>query len=265
MKCKVTMHNYHQTETIEETLDRRVPEMRCYGDKIKQLIADIDENKDELEHRKVEVKAAFEKCRKDAEMQLQKIIDRATEDYNALLKELDIKEEEVVSQIRLERKQEYEQLVEWMETCSESARGATLMQEIQSGLGKRMKYLAELEILARSHDRCIIPKLVHGTGNLSVKANAIGEIEYETVKVLGMQRQTDCRNPVIPFKEILQRKFKQNNQIQLKGRCRRISLIQGNIWAARCECKCIQVIDLEGKLKKEISFTFKPHSVREAP
>ena len=62
--------------------------------KLKELIADIDENKHELENRKVEVKAAFEKCRKDAEIQLKRITDRATEDYKALLKDLDIREEE---------------------------------------------------------------------------------------------------------------------------------------------------------------------------
>ena len=116
IKCKVTIHESHKTETIEDTLERVLPEIEGYCDKIKNLIADIDENKDDLEARKVEVKEAFEKCHKDAEIQLQKIIDRATEDYNALVKQLDIREEEEVDKIRLERKKEFEQLVEWMKT-----------------------------------------------------------------------------------------------------------------------------------------------------
>ena len=73
--CKVTLHDSHKAETVQDTLERVLPEMKGYCDKIKKLIVDIDDNKDELETRKLEVKVAFEKCRKDAEMQLQKIDD----------------------------------------------------------------------------------------------------------------------------------------------------------------------------------------------
>ena len=113
--------------------------------KIRELIADIDKNKDELKNKEAEVKDAFEKCRQDAEIKLQKIVDRATEDYNALVKELDIKEEEEVDKIKLNRQKEYEQIVEWMEICTESAKGVTLMHEIQTLLGKRLKELAEIK------------------------------------------------------------------------------------------------------------------------
>ena len=101
MKCKVTIHDSHKTETIEDALERMMPEMDKYCEKIQQLIADIGVNKDELETRMAQVKVAFETCRQDAEMQLHKIIDRATEDYNALVKELDIKEEEEMDKIKL--------------------------------------------------------------------------------------------------------------------------------------------------------------------
>ena len=44
-----------------------------------------------METKNSKVKYAFEKCPQGAEIQLHKIIDRATEEYNALVKELDIK------------------------------------------------------------------------------------------------------------------------------------------------------------------------------
>ena len=99
MICRETDHESHKTETIDATLERVLPEIERYCGKIKELIADIDENKDELEARKTEVKAA--KCRQDAEIQLQVIIDRATEDYHVLVKELYIREEEEVEKTRL--------------------------------------------------------------------------------------------------------------------------------------------------------------------
>ena len=99
IKCKVTDHNKHGTETIDDTLKRVLPEMDGYCDKIKQLIADIDMNKDTLKTRKDEIRAAFSRCHQDAKIKLQKIVDRATEDYNALVKELEIREEEEVDKI----------------------------------------------------------------------------------------------------------------------------------------------------------------------
>ena len=134
--------------------------MHSYCEKIQQLIADIDGNKSELETRKAEVKAAFDKSRKDAELYLQKIIDRATEDYKALVLELNIKENEEVDKIRLDRQKEYQQVVEWLKTCTESAKGVTLMQEIQTSLRKRMKQLAELKTIANSQDKLSLPELV---------------------------------------------------------------------------------------------------------
>ena len=81
------------------------------------------------------------------------------------------------------------------------------MSEIQTGLGKRMKYVAEIKIIAKSQDRVSLPKLVHSGGNFSMEDNVIGEIQYLSVKLLQVQQQTDSRCPEKPFKEILQGKF----------------------------------------------------------
>ena len=199
---------------IEDALERVLPEMEVCCEKIKHLIDDIEKNRSKLETRKTEVKAAFEKCRQDAEIQLQKIIDRATEDYNALVKELNIKEEEEVNKIRLDRQKEFTQLLEWMNTSTESVKGVTLMHEIQTSLGKRLRELAELKTIARSQERLSLPELILIEGNFSVENNVIGKIQYATVKIL---KFADCRNPEKPFKDILQGKFQQSKQIKLKG------------------------------------------------
>ena len=44
-----------------------------------------------------------------------------------------------------------------------------------------------------------------------------------------------------------------------------MSLIEGDIWAAVPSAKCIQVIDEEGNIKREISCKYKPYSVKKAP
>ena len=264
IKCKVTKHESHRTETIEATLERVLPEIEGYCEKIKRLIADIDQNKNELETWKSEVKADFQKCRKDAAMQLQKIIDRATEDYNNLMKELDIREEEAAERITLDRKKEFEQLVEWMKICTEMTKGVTLIDEIQSSLGDRMKELAKLETIV-SNDYVQVPEMVLGVGNFSVEENVIGEIQYTTVKMLQGKLEANWRNPKKPFKDILEGDFKQNKEIKLKHWCKRISFIRGDIWAAVDGANCIQVIDIEGNIRREIDCSFKPYSVKQAP
>ena len=139
-------HEPHKTETVAGALWRVLPEIEIYCHKIKKLIANIDNNKDEFENRKNEIHAEFEMCRKDAEIQLQKIIHRATEDYNALVKELDVRVLNEMDKIRLEKKKEYEQHVGWIETCKQSAEGVTLLQEVQSGLKKKYEVLGRTKV-----------------------------------------------------------------------------------------------------------------------
>ena len=77
--------------------------------------------------------------------------------------------------------------------------------------------------------------------------------------------QGACRNPQKPFKEILQGDFKQVTHYLLKDGCKRIYVIQGDIWVAQSCTTSIQVIDVEGKPKQEISGPFRAWSVKEAP
>ena len=152
----------------------------------------------------------------------------------------------------------------WKETCTESTKGVTLMQEIQNGLGRRMKYLAELTTISKSHGSVKLPEFVVSAGNLSVEENVIGETQYTAVNILRAKKQANYRNPEKPFKDILRGKFEQIKQIRLKGWCKRMSFIKGDIWVAVPDKGCIQVIDVGGSRKGEISCAFKPYSVKES-
>ena len=79
------------------------------------------------------------------------------------------------------------------------------------------------------------------------------------------QKQTEYRSPERPFKDIFQGKFKQIEQISLLYGCNRMSVIQGDIWVAVFGDYCIHVIGLKERRKREIRFTFRPSSVKEAP
>ena len=76
--------------------------------------------------------------------------------------------------------------------------------------------------------------------------------------------KNQCRNPEKPFKEILQGKFKLSKQIKLH-KCKRMVFIEGEIWVADFGTKCIKVIDVEGNTRSEISCSFTPYSVKQAP
>ena len=265
IKCKVTKHEAHKTETVEDTLERILPEMEIHSEKIKLLLTDIDNNKDELDAKKLEVKASFDKCRKDGENKLQQIIDTATEDYNALVKELDIREEQELEKLRVDKRKELESLLDWMKTCNETARGVTLMEQVQSGLGRRMKQIAEITIIEKSLDRLKLPSLVINEGKSSGEGNVIGKIQYDSSRILKKEKLIDYRNPDMPFKEMLKRDFKIDKEVPLKGRCTRISMVCGDIWAAISDKNCIQVIDIDGNVKHDIACAFQPYSVKEAP
>ena len=265
IKCKVTKHEAHKTETVEDTLERILPEMEIHSEKIKLLMTDIDNNKDELDAKKLEVKATFDKCRTDGENKLKQIIDTATEDYNALMKELDIREEEELEKLRVDKRKEFESLLDWMKTCNEAARGVTLMEQVQSGLGRRMKQIAEMKTIKMSTDRLKLPSLVINEDNISEQGNVIGKIQLELSKILTKQKRIGCRNPSRPFKEILNRKFKIYKEVELNGGCTRISIVRRDIWAAVSDNYCIQVIDIDGNVKHDIACKFTPYSAKEAP
>ena len=265
IKCKVTRHETHKTETVEDTLERVLPDVEGYSEQIKLLVADIDTNKDELDAKKLELKAAFEKCRNDGEAKLQQIIDTATEDYNALVKELEIREEEELEKLRIDQRKEFESLLDWMTTCNKSAKGVILMEQVQSGLGRRMKQIAYMNTIEESTERLKFPSLVINEGTNLLVNNIIGQIEYGSSKILNKQKQIDPRIPDVPFKEILNKNFKIDKEVKLKGRCTRMSMVCGDIWAPIPDGKCIQVIDLDGNIKHDIACTFQPYSVKEAP
>ena len=265
IKCKVTRHETHKTETVEDTLERVLPEIEGYSEQIKLLVADIDTNKDELDAKKLELKATFEKCRNDGEAKLQQIIDTATEDYNALVKELEIREEEELEKLRIDQRKEFESLLDWMTTCNKSAKGVILMEQVQSGLGRRMKQIARMDTIEKSTERLKFPSLIINEGTSLLINNIIGQVEYGSSKILNKQKQIDPRIPDVPFKEILNRNFEIDKEVKLKGRCTRMSVVCGDIWAPIPGGKCIQVIDLDGNIKPEIACAFQPYSVKEAP
>ena len=80
-----------------------------------------------------------------------------------------------------------------MKTCTKSAKGVTLMHEIQTSLGKRLKELAEIKTIVKSQDKLNLPELVLNEWNFPVEQNVIGQIRYTAVTVL--KNQADCRNP----------------------------------------------------------------------
>ena len=72
INCKVTQHESHKTETVEDTLKRILPEVSRCVEEVKQHISNISENKGELQSTMDEVKTAFAKARTNNKRNMEK-------------------------------------------------------------------------------------------------------------------------------------------------------------------------------------------------
>ena len=66
IQCKVTLHDHHRTETIKDTLQRLLPEVKANMGKLQEQITAFDQDRDVLSSKIQDVKDAFTKCKDDA-------------------------------------------------------------------------------------------------------------------------------------------------------------------------------------------------------
>ena len=243
IKCKVTQHESHKTETIEDTLERILPEVSTCVEKVKEHIADIESNTEYVESKIKAIKDEFSQCRKQIKMAL------------------DVKEQEELQKLQgwLNKKVEYGQLVEWVSTCNETAKGVSLMGEIQTGLFGKLKKVSSSLKMSDTRFHLDFPEF-----NLSDAKDQMRNVEvmYKPSSVFKAP-VVDGRTPPVLYTTMFSKQLVSQKEVHLKGRCTRISIIDGNIWAPVPGNNIIQIFNLKGEELPLIKFNSGPRSVKQ--
>ena len=243
IKCKVTQHESHKTETIEDTLERILPEVSNCVEIVKEHITDIESNTEYMESKIKAIKEAFSQCRKQIKLAL------------------DVKEQEELQKLEdwLNKKAEYGQLVEWVNTCNQTAKGVSLMGEIQTGLFGKLKNISSSVKMSNTRLCLDFPEF-----NLIDVKDQLRNVQvmYKPSSVF-KPLVVDGRAPPIPYTDMLSKQLASQKEIYLKGRCTRISIIDGNIWAPVTANNIIQIFNLEGEELPSVEFNSGPRSVKQ--
>ena len=120
IQCKVTLHENHRTETIKDTLQRLLTEVKANMGKLQEQVIAFDQDHDVLSSKIQEVKDAFTKCKDEAGNNLNEVIEKLKIEHKDMIKQLEIKEEEEVSKLEVARdelertKKEISHVCEWV-------------------------------------------------------------------------------------------------------------------------------------------------------
>ena len=243
IKCKVTQHESHKTETIEDTLERILPEVSTCVEIVKEHIADIKSNTEYMESKIKAIKDAFSQCRKQIKLAL------------------DVKEQEELQKLEgwLNKKAEYGQLVEWVNTCNKTAKGVSLMGEMQTGLFGKLKKVSSSLKMSDTRFNLDFPEF-----NLSDAKDQIRNVEvmYKPSSVF-KPPVVDGRAPQVLYINMFSKQLVSQKEICLQGRCTRISIIDGNIWTPVPDNNIIQRFNLKGEELPSIEFNRGPRSVKQ--
>lgn len=267
IKCKVTRHDNHKTETIEENLKRMLTDINTEKNDITKKIASIDQNIQEFTEFKESLKKSVLQAKGEAKNRLNDVIRKAEAEHDELVKQLDAKEKQGMTDLnevlkeRQNKRAEYEQVLSWVSLCVDTAKGVTLMTEIHDSLLHKLRIVRK-EFCPGCFIRVDFP-WIESIPKMDKKL--LGKVK-DSGKFLFRVRMTSCVNRGV----ILPDNFSSldvSNSNQLSSRCTRIGLVNNDIWCPFPDNHQIEIFSTSGETNGKIDMTNNiecPRSVQQA-
>ena len=276
MKCKVTKHDAHKTQTIEEALEEMMPQIEQSFADMENDIENVAKSVDVLDNQMKETNQAFNKCvLQIEETATSRIADIKAEEKRLKL-ELENRREEEIR--KLQQKKEYleskkkegENVKQVVRGSLDRARHATLLthlvhgglrdklQDVSQKKGEKLKVtVAQPAVSSREAEWMALGK-----------QGLLGCITFKNVNV-NLQSGSTCtisgnvrRLWDVDFENFFQQQFSKVCDIKLPDQCMRLSVIKEQVWAP-CYNGNIIVYNKDGNFSKTIDINC-PKSVTEA-
>lgn len=243
VKCKITKHDHHKTETIQETVEKLVYNIAASTSDVAKRIVGLDDNITILVEYKDSLKKKFKRVKEEASANLNTVIQIVQEEHAELAKHLDNKEEQELALLdgalkeKQDKKKQFQQILDWVNLCVDSATGVTLMTEIQGSLLQKLQ-------TARKETTPEVIKLDFPALEFNKKQEKVysGEVKYTTQFISGnkiaLKRGVRFPENFSTLKPI--------DTYSLSDRCTRMSLINRMIWCPIPIKHEIEVFSLSG-------------------
>ena len=241
--CHVVNHNGHETETIDDALERRLlPKLNENSEQVKHNIKDIQAQIEGLDQQTKVTEQNFKQCQNDINKEYDELIQKLTQIKKKQLhkvKEQKLKSLKSIVDLKtpLQNKlRNCENLINLVETCTVKAKHATLLREIQSGLYTNTMRQSEDKqgvievkgispVFEKTPEYPSVEKLTSLVGDINFKETVF---KLKSGKIVCTEGQ-NAQKKVQCFDKVLNQPWKQCKTNKLDGWCNRISQINDNI------------------------------------
>ena len=266
----------HETDTVEETLEKLIPEVEKNCKFIDKNIDTLNKYAAELDDKIDKTKTIFEDCRNQVDKTAAEKIRDILETQEKMKLDLIVKEKEEIEKLleskkNLQKKcKDNENLKKVVRTSLDRARHATLLIElVQGGLHHRLEEIKKNKEQPTTL-KINLPQIVahNDKWNLMKQEGLLGNIILNCISslviagsVVAPSISKGSRFMDVNLKECLSQVFRKTTQIKLKE-CYNIKLIKGQIWAALYQGN-INIYTADGSLFKTVNIPC-PVSLAEA-
>ena len=273
--CKVVDHDCHKTETIATALERVIPTMQAQINSVSGCVQTAEKQIELLKQHKQSLAESFNQVKVNMEAQKDDLIRKILNDHTALLKLVDSEQERKLSELDAnlsgieDRINERRHLITWANTSLQAAQGASLLYEIQSGLGNKLRDMATDEIaLPPAQTHYEPPVTFQPRTEATVESdNFIGQLVFSKMQDTTSEVATKTMpndntdlpsNRTWPFSldRLKTSDVVKASQIDIpEGHlCYRFGIVNDSIWLPMYNKNCILIYALDGQQQRIIRF-----------
>ena len=259
IKCKVTEHDTHCIETVENSLKRLMPLMYNITEKLEERLQNLRDKIKEVDFKIDCTKQMFTKTREEIDATAEDYIRKIRQAQAELKHGLDVKEDEEMKMLndfmtKLQFKQNQGNNLRDLVTISiMKGRQTSLLAQIQGRIFNNVRNY-DIEIQKESSIQTAHPELKPNTKADDIfEEGIIGKTNYHIINVLSSGSMPSYKKfMLVRFEEYFTQPLQKILELNLPDQCVSITLVCDQIWAALPYTSSINVYNRFGELIRQI-------------
>lgn len=260
--CNLTSHNTHVIETVEEAIDRLLPEMQTNAKNVNKNLYKIQKQIESVSSKIEEVKQNYSAAKIEMDTELEKCINSLKMKRAKVEEEMNEKESEALDKLQQIKKRlkfhqnKLKNIYRLTKVTTDTARKSSLLNELQSGLFDNLKELGS-EKKDDENFEIKLPLFHRGDNTIEEEWNfLVGETTYGNsfgiIDTLGIN-WTDNRYMCENFSAFTQKRMEKATEVKVSSLwCNGFSYIDTQIWIGFPSNNKLLVYNNDGVLQRTI-------------
>ena len=259
--CKMEDHDAHTSETVTNALKRLVPDIKQKCEIIATKMQHLEAKVNTIRTKMEETKKCYAETRDKVHERIEYLIDdlrKIESEEVEILKVDEITALKALEERKLELEHKIEgskHLINMVALTLRSSKDTNLLEQLEDGLLEKVRNSSEIQSEPLLID---VPYHALITGTKAADGQAKLSSIYGKLKKIDMKCKVSREGQLLDNHYLCNDIFKisgePNCTVDLPGRCKRISFIDGHIFVTMNQC--IAVYDLDGNLTSQLKVLF---------